>query len=79
MIKMLRLVVSSLTPPQTAVWVSFFFWLIIGALVIFQRRQGTRLKMGAGGFGGPSGGLFGDPRATSAETEPFFNPDTRPQ
>lgn len=67
------------TPPQTAVWVNFFFWLIIGVLVIVQRRQSTGTKLIAGGFGGPAGGLFGDPGVTAAETEPFFNRPARPQ
>lgn len=73
-------VLSPLWPPtQTAVWVNFFFWLIIGALVIFQRRQSTRSKLMAGGYGGPAGGLFGEPGLTAAETEPFFNRPARPQ
>uniref|UniRef100_A0A668A396 Transmembrane protein 179Ba n=2 Tax=Myripristis murdjan TaxID=586833 RepID=A0A668A396_9TELE len=31
---------SSLYKAETAVWVNFFFWLIIGVLVIIQRGQG---------------------------------------
>ncbi|XP_072232979.1 transmembrane protein 179B [Leuresthes tenuis] len=70
---------NSLHKAETAVWVNFFFWLIIGALVIVQRRQSSGSKVIAGGFGGPAGGLFGDPGVTAAETEPFFNRPARPQ
>ncbi|XP_040887824.1 transmembrane protein 179B [Toxotes jaculatrix] len=61
---------------ETAVWVNFFFWLIIGILVIFQKRQSSASKVIAGGS---TGGLFGDPGVTAAETEPFFNRPARPQ
>lgn len=72
--------VSSLSPAyQTASWVNFFFWIFIGALLIFQRRQSSRSKMMAGGLSGPVGSLFGDPGVTAAETEPFFNRPARPQ
>lgn len=66
---------------ETAVWVNFFFWLLIGVLIFIQRRQGAGLKMagGYGGYGGPAGGVFGDPGVTAAETEPFFNRPARPQ
>ncbi|XP_019950930.1 transmembrane protein 179B [Paralichthys olivaceus] len=70
---------SSLYKAETAVWVNFFFWLIIGVLVIIQRRQISGAKMIVGGFGGPSGGLFSDPGVTAAETEPFFNRPPQPQ
>lgn len=72
---------SPLCPPpyQTAAWVNFFFWLFIGALLIFQRRQSSGSKMTAGGVSGPVGSLFGDPGVTAAETEPFFNRPARPQ
>ncbi|KAM6960247.1 transmembrane protein 179B isoform 1-T2 [Tautogolabrus adspersus] len=70
---------SSLYKAETAVWVNFFFWLIIGGLVFIQRRQSSGSKVIAGGFGGPAGGLFGDPGVTAAETEPFFNRPARPQ
>lgn len=73
---------NSLYKAETAVWVNFFFWLIIGGLVIFQRRQSSGSKLivgGYGGYGGPAGGLFGDPGVTAAETEPFFNRPARPQ
>uniref|UniRef100_A0A3P8TYU0 Transmembrane protein 179Ba n=1 Tax=Amphiprion percula TaxID=161767 RepID=A0A3P8TYU0_AMPPE len=66
---------NSLLKAETAVWVNFFFWLIIGALVIIQRRQGSGAKL----IGGPAGGLFADPGVTAAETEPFFNRPARPQ
>lgn len=70
---------NSLYKAETAVWVNFFFWLIIGVLVFIQRRQSLGSKVIAGGFGGPAGGLFGDPGVTAAETEPFFNRPARPQ
>lgn len=66
-------------PDQTASWVNFFFWIFIGALLLFQRRQSSRSKMMAGGLSGPVGSLFGDPGVTAAETEPFFNRPARPQ
>lgn len=69
---------NSLYKAETAVWVNFFFWLIIGVLVILQRRQSSGTKMIVGGFGGPDGGLFGDPGVTAAETEPFFNRPAKP-
>ncbi|XP_068444142.1 transmembrane protein 179B [Clinocottus analis] len=67
---------NSLYKAETTVWVNFFLWLIIGALVVFQRRQGSGSKAivgGQGGYGGPAGGLFDDAGVTAAETEPFFN------
>lgn len=70
---------SSLHKAETAVWVNFFFWLIIGGLVVVQRRQGSGAKLITGVIGGPAGGLFGDPGVTAAETEPFFNRPARPQ
>ncbi|KAG7243282.1 hypothetical protein INR49_011729 [Caranx melampygus] len=70
---------NNLVKAETAVWVNFFFWLIIGVLVIVQRRQSSGSKMIVGGLGGPTGGLFGDPGVTAAETEPFFNRPPRPQ
>ncbi|XP_022065875.1 transmembrane protein 179B [Acanthochromis polyacanthus] len=66
---------NSLHKAETAVWVNFFFWLIIGALVIIQRRQGSGAKL----IRGPAGALFADPGVTAAETEPFFNRPARPQ
>ncbi|XP_070785675.1 transmembrane protein 179B [Enoplosus armatus] len=70
---------NNLQKAETAVWVNFFFWLIIGVLVIIQRRQGSGAKVIAGDYGGPAGGLFSDPGVTAAETEPFFNRPARPQ
>lgn len=70
---------NSLYKAETAVWVNFFFWLIIGVLVILQKRQSSGSKVIVGGYGGPAGGLFGDPGVTAAETEPFFNSPARPQ
>ncbi|XP_061664643.1 transmembrane protein 179B isoform X2 [Syngnathoides biaculeatus] len=67
---------SGLQKAETAVWVNFFFWLVIGALFIIQRRRTAGAKLPAGGR---AGGLFADPGATAAETEPFFNRPARPQ
>uniref|UniRef100_A0AAQ4PSM8 Transmembrane protein 179Ba n=1 Tax=Gasterosteus aculeatus aculeatus TaxID=481459 RepID=A0AAQ4PSM8_GASAC len=66
---------NSLYKAETAVWVNFFLWFIIGVLVILQRRQGSGSKV----IGGPAGGLFGEAGVTDAETEPFFNRPARPQ
>ncbi|XP_068569615.1 transmembrane protein 179B [Cebidichthys violaceus] len=73
---------NSLYKAETAVWVNFFLWLIIGVLVIVQKRQGSGSKVivgGQGGYGGPAGGLFGDAGVTAEETEPFFNQPPKPQ
>ncbi|XP_029310811.1 transmembrane protein 179B isoform X2 [Cottoperca gobio] len=73
---------SSLYKAETAVWVNFFFWVIIAVLVFVQKRQSSVTKIiagGFGGYGGPAGGLFGDAGVTAAETEPFFNNPARPQ
>ncbi|XP_029031797.1 transmembrane protein 179B [Betta splendens] len=60
---------SRLHKAETAVWVNFFFWLIIGVIMIIQRRQNTGSKFPEGA----SGGLFGGgPAATSEETAPIF-------
>uniref|UniRef100_A0A1A8LUR9 Transmembrane protein 179B n=1 Tax=Nothobranchius pienaari TaxID=704102 RepID=A0A1A8LUR9_9TELE len=66
---------SNLHKAETVVWVNFFFWLIIGVLVILQRRQSSGSKM----IPTPAGALFGDSETTAAETEPFFNRPGRPQ
>ncbi|XP_049613788.1 transmembrane protein 179B isoform X2 [Syngnathus scovelli] len=70
---------TGLQKAETAVWVNFFLWLLIGALIFIQRRQSLGPKVITGGLGGPTGGLFGDPGVTAAETEPFFNHPARPQ
>ncbi|XP_077401225.1 transmembrane protein 179B isoform X2 [Vanacampus margaritifer] len=70
---------SGLRKAETAVWVNFFFWLLIGVLVIIQRRRSSGAKVLTGGLDGPTGGLFSDPGVTAAETEPFFNHPARPQ
>ncbi|XP_049613772.1 transmembrane protein 179B isoform X1 [Syngnathus scovelli] len=73
------LLITSILLLKTAVWVNFFLWLLIGALIFIQRRQSLGPKVITGGLGGPTGGLFGDPGVTAAETEPFFNHPARPQ
>ncbi|XP_026155214.1 transmembrane protein 179B [Mastacembelus armatus] len=70
---------NSLHKAETSVWVNLFFWLIIGALVIVQRRQSSGSTLFTGGQGRTAGGLFDDPGVTSEETEPFFNRPPRPQ
>ncbi|XP_058482293.1 transmembrane protein 179B [Solea solea] len=70
---------NSLHKAETAVWINLFFWLIIGVLVVVQRRQSPLTKLIVAGYGGPAGGLFGDPGVTAAETEPFFHRPARPQ
>nr|XP_061811003.1 transmembrane protein 179B-like [Nerophis lumbriciformis] len=70
---------SNLRKAETAAWVNFFFWLLIGLLVVIQKRQPSGSKVLTGGLSGPVGGLFGDPGVTAAETEPFFNRPGRPQ
>ncbi|XP_015229305.1 transmembrane protein 179B [Cyprinodon tularosa] len=60
---------TNLHKSETAVWVNFFFWLIIVALVIVQRRQTSGAKL----IPTPAGALFGESGATAGETEPFFN------
>ncbi|XP_051918712.1 transmembrane protein 179B [Hippocampus zosterae] len=70
---------SGLQKAETAVWVNFFFWLLIGVLVIIQRRQNSQSKVITGGLSAPTGGLFAEAGVTAAETEPFFNRPARPQ
>ncbi|XP_052458483.1 transmembrane protein 179B [Carassius gibelio] len=48
---------------ETAVWVNFFFWLIIAVLVLIQRNKGSEVRT-----------VDADPAATPSETEPLFNP-----
>ncbi|XP_045069715.1 transmembrane protein 179B-like [Coregonus clupeaformis] len=52
----------------TAVWVNFFFWILIGVLVVIQRGQGSEFRM-----------TGADPLATPSETEPFFPRPAKPQ
>ncbi|XP_017283482.1 transmembrane protein 179B [Kryptolebias marmoratus] len=66
---------SDLHKAETAVWVNFFLWLIIGVLVFVQQRQSSGAKL----VPAPAGALFGDSSVTPAETEPFFNQPPRPQ
>ncbi|TNM93764.1 hypothetical protein fugu_001940 [Takifugu bimaculatus] len=68
---------NRLLKAETAVWVNFFFWLIIGALAVFHRHRSSASK--AGGFAGPAGALFGETHGTAEETEPFVNRHARPQ
>lgn len=59
----------TLTLYQTSVWVNFFFWLIIGGLVFFQRRKGSSEYRGGGEDAG----------ASPSETEPFLNRPGQPK
>ncbi|ROL45567.1 Transmembrane protein 179B [Anabarilius grahami] len=58
---------SRLHSAETAVWVNFFFWMIIAVLVLLQRHKGSEIQ---------SGGE--NPSTTPSETEPFFNRPGRP-
>ncbi|CAM4515964.1 unnamed protein product [Leuciscus chuanchicus] len=58
---------SRLHSAEIAVWVNFFFWMIIAGLVLLQRNKGSET---------PSGGE--EPSVTPSETEPFFNRRGRP-
>ncbi|XP_030636700.1 transmembrane protein 179B [Chanos chanos] len=58
---------SRLHSAEVAVWVNFFFWLIIAALVLLQRRQVSEFRTG----GEDSG-------ASPSETEPIFGRPGRP-
>nr|XP_020465801.1 transmembrane protein 179B [Monopterus albus] len=69
---------SSLHRAETAVWVNFFFWLIIGVLVIVQNCRSSGSNMITGGDRGHDG-PFGGSGATPEETEPFFNRPSGPQ
>ncbi|CAL8241689.1 unnamed protein product [Merluccius merluccius] len=62
---------SRLHKAETAVWVNFFFWFIVGGLVLFQRGRAPGFKM-VDGFGGGAGA------DSAGETEPFFNRPARP-
>ncbi|XP_013874531.1 transmembrane protein 179B [Austrofundulus limnaeus] len=63
---------SNLHKSETAVWVNFFLWLVIAVLVVVQQRRSS------GSISTPAGALFGDSSTTASETEPFFNPPSRP-
>ncbi|XP_056115092.1 transmembrane protein 179B [Rhinichthys klamathensis goyatoka] len=58
---------SRLHSAEIAVWVNFFFWMIIAGLVLFQRNKGSETLSGGEG-----------PSVTTSETEPFFNRPGRP-
>lgn len=59
---------SRLHSAETAVWVNFFFWMIIAVLVLIQQKTGSENRSAET-----------DPSATPSETEPFFNRPGRPQ
>nr|XP_055035190.1 transmembrane protein 179B [Misgurnus anguillicaudatus] len=50
---------------EKSVWVSFFFWLLITAVVIIQKWQSLRMK------------VWGDDEWSRAETEPFLHRPSR--
>ncbi|XP_077083866.1 transmembrane protein 179B [Siphateles boraxobius] len=58
---------SRLHCAEIAVWVNFFFWMIIAGLVLLQRNKGSETQ---------SGGE--EPSVTPSETEPLFNRPGRP-
>ncbi|KAI7813830.1 hypothetical protein IRJ41_002393 [Triplophysa rosa] len=53
---------SRLHSAEIAVWVNFFFWMIIAVLVLVQHKRGSEYRSGEM-----------DPSVTPSETEPFFN------
>lgn len=55
------------SPPQRSMWVSFFFWVLITAVVVIQRRQSSRLK------------VWGNDEWSRAETEPFLHRPSHPR
>ncbi|KAJ8266181.1 hypothetical protein GJAV_G00126880 [Gymnothorax javanicus] len=59
---------SGLHNTEKAVWVNFFFWVLIAALVVAQRRWGSDFRI-----------LGQDSDWSSSETEPFFHRPSRPQ
>ncbi|XP_072543747.1 transmembrane protein 179B [Salminus brasiliensis] len=59
---------SRLHSAETAAWVNFFSWVIIGVLVFLQRRWGSVYSS-----------REEDPTASPSETEPFFNRPGHPQ
>ncbi|XP_071383195.1 transmembrane protein 179B isoform X1 [Centroberyx affinis] len=67
---------TSLHKAETAVWVNFFFWLIIGVLVFIQRGQSSGFKIFGRHLGGTGAGS-GDP-GDPGETEPIFNRPANP-
>ncbi|XP_056587579.1 transmembrane protein 179B [Triplophysa dalaica] len=57
---------KGLNNTERSLWVSFFFWVLITAVVIIQRRQSSRLK------------VWGNDEWSRAETEPFLHRPSRP-
>uniref|UniRef100_A0A9J7YRZ4 Transmembrane protein 179Bb n=2 Tax=Cyprinus carpio TaxID=7962 RepID=A0A9J7YRZ4_CYPCA len=56
---------TGLYSTERSMWVSFFFWVLITAVVVIQRRQSSRLK------------VWGDDEWSRAETEPFLHRPSR--
>uniref|UniRef100_A0A671QFE4 Transmembrane protein 179B n=1 Tax=Sinocyclocheilus anshuiensis TaxID=1608454 RepID=A0A671QFE4_9TELE len=52
---------TGLYSTERSMWVSFFFWVLITAVVVIQRRQSSRLK------------VWADDEWSRAETEPFLH------
>ncbi|KAK7909545.1 hypothetical protein WMY93_014229 [Mugilogobius chulae] len=63
---------NSLHKAETTVWVSFFLWMVIGALGWAQRRWNLNSMSLSNNYGLPAGRILADPGVTAAETEPFF-------
>ncbi|XP_035290344.1 transmembrane protein 179B [Anguilla anguilla] len=53
---------------EKSVWVNFFFWVVIVAVVTVQRRWGSEFRV-----------VGEDADWSSSETEPFFHRPSRPQ
>ncbi|KAG1940629.1 transmembrane protein 179B [Pimephales promelas] len=58
---------TGLYSTERSVWVSFFFWVLITAVVVIQRRQSSRLK------------VWGNDEWSRAETEPFLHRPSQPR
>ncbi|XP_062311007.1 transmembrane protein 179B [Osmerus eperlanus] len=58
---------TSLLKAETAVWVNFFSWVVIGVLLLLQRGRGSKFTL-----------LGEGPDVSASETEPFLHRPARP-